>query len=119
MQSMVLVGQSRGHGAHEMAIAQSVAEVLKSHVTLEVEGIDRMYLNRYVPRLQHDRGVVGFFRHHRGHQFASSARLAPITFEIGLPHVTANELERRAALRPQPREERLRGGLLALAAHPQ
>ncbi len=62
-----------------MAIAQSVAEVLNSHVTLEVEGIDRMYLNLYVPRLQHARGVVGFFRYHRGHQFASSALMAPIT----------------------------------------
>ena len=62
-----------------MAIPQSVAEVLKSHVTLEVEGIDRMYLNLYVPRLQHERGVVGFFRYHRGHQFASSALMAPMT----------------------------------------
>lgn len=62
-----------------MAIAQSVAEVLKSHVTLEVEGIDRMYLNLYVPRLQHDRGVVGFFRYHRGQPCASSTLMAPIT----------------------------------------
>ena len=62
-----------------MAIAQSVAEVLKSHVTLEVEGIDRMYLNLYVPRLQHERGVASFFRYHRCHQFASSALMAPMT----------------------------------------
>ena len=33
-------------------IAQSVAEVLSDHVRLTVEGIDRMYLNVYVPRLQ-------------------------------------------------------------------
>ena len=65
-----------------MAIAQSVAEVLKSHVTLEVEGIDRMYLNLYVPRLQHERGVASFFRYHRGHQFASSALMAPMTREF-------------------------------------
>ena len=62
-----------------MAITQSVAEVLKSHVTLEVEGIDRMYLNLYVPRLQHAAGVASFFRYHRGHQFASSALMAPMT----------------------------------------
>ena len=62
-----------------MAIAQSGAEVLKSHVTLELEGIDRMYLNLYVPRLQHERGVSNFFRYHRGHQFASSALMAPMT----------------------------------------
>jgi hypothetical protein len=28
-----------------MTIPQSVAEILQEHVTLEVEGIDRMYLN--------------------------------------------------------------------------
>ena len=37
-------------------IAQSVAEILNDHVTLKVEGIDRMYLNVYVPTLQHERG---------------------------------------------------------------
>jgi hypothetical protein len=30
-------------------IAQSVAELLAHHVRLPVEGIDRMYLNVYVP----------------------------------------------------------------------
>jgi len=33
-----------------MSVPRSVAEVLAEHVTLEVEGIDRMYLNVYVPR---------------------------------------------------------------------
>ena len=32
-----------------MSVPRSVAEVLAEHVTLEVEGIDRMYLNVYVP----------------------------------------------------------------------
>ena len=32
-----------------MSIARSVAEVLREHVELEVEAIDRMYLNVYVP----------------------------------------------------------------------
>ena len=41
-----------------MSLPRSVAEVLKQHVTLEVEGIDRMYLNVYQPRLQTDRGVA-------------------------------------------------------------
>ena len=56
-----------------MSLPRSVAEVLKQHVTLEVEGIDRMYLNVYQPRLQTDRGVAAFFRFHRGATFASSA----------------------------------------------
>jgi hypothetical protein len=62
-----------------MTLPRSVAEVLKDHVTLEVEGIDRMYLNVYVPQLQREQGVVNFLRYHRGYQFASSAMLAPIT----------------------------------------
>ncbi len=62
-----------------MSVPQTVSEVLEKHVTLEVEGIDRMYLNVYVPQLQWDRGVVGFLRFHRGHTFASSALMAPIT----------------------------------------
>ena len=32
-----------------MSVARSVAEVLRDHVVLEVEAIDRMYLNVYVP----------------------------------------------------------------------
>jgi hypothetical protein len=62
-----------------MTLPRSVAEVLKDHVTLAVEGIDRMYLNVYVPQLQREQGVVNFLRYHRGYQFASSAMLAPIT----------------------------------------
>ena len=57
----------------------SVADILTRHVTLEVEGIDRMYLNIYVPQLQREQGVVNFFRFYRGHQFASSALMDPIT----------------------------------------
>jgi hypothetical protein len=62
-----------------MSIPRSVAEVLKDHVTLELEGIDRLYLNVYVPKLQHELGVVSFFRFHRGYTFASSALMDPIS----------------------------------------
>ncbi len=34
-----------------MSLPQTVAEVLREHVTLEVEGIDRMYLNVYVRQM--------------------------------------------------------------------
>ncbi|MGH8628603.1 MAG: hypothetical protein ACREYC_26160 [Gammaproteobacteria bacterium] len=37
-----------------MSIPQSVAGILQRHVTLEIEGIDRMYLNVYVPQLQRE-----------------------------------------------------------------
>ena len=62
-----------------MSIAQTVTEVLREHVTLTVESIDRMYPNVYVPQLQHERGVVAFFRQHRGATFTLSALMAPIT----------------------------------------
>ena len=45
-----------------MSVSRSVAEVLADHVTLEVEGIDRMYLDVYVPGLQREQGVACFFR---------------------------------------------------------
>lgn len=61
-----------------MTVARTAAEVLEGHVTLEVESIDRMYLNLYVPRLQYAQGVVGFFRN-RGFQFPSGALMQPIT----------------------------------------
>jgi hypothetical protein len=62
-----------------MSLPRTVADVLKDHVTLEVEGIDRMYLNVYQPRLQTERGVAAFFRFHRGETFASSALMDPIS----------------------------------------
>lgn len=58
---------------------RSAAEVLRDHVLLEVEGIDRMYLNLYIPRLQIVEGVLGFIRHHRGHKVPSTAMVEPIT----------------------------------------
>jgi hypothetical protein len=62
-----------------MSVTHSVTEILTEHVTLSVEGIDRMYLNVYVPRLQTDVGIASFFRFHRGHTFASSVLMAPIS----------------------------------------
>jgi hypothetical protein len=62
-----------------MTIPQSVAEILHKHVTLEVEGIDWMYLNVYVPRLQIVEGVLGFIRRHRGHPVTCTRMAEPIT----------------------------------------
>jgi len=60
-------------------IAQSVADILNDHVRLSVEGIDRMYLNVFVPRLQHEPGIVGFFREHRGQPLPSAALMRPMS----------------------------------------
>ncbi len=62
-----------------MSVTQSVAQMLRERVTLEVESIDRLYLNVYVPKLQRIGGVVGFFREMRGATFASSALMEPIS----------------------------------------
>lgn len=39
-----------------MTVARSVADVLNDHVAFEVESIDRMYLNVWVPRLAYGGG---------------------------------------------------------------
>lgn len=65
-----------------MTVARSVAEVLTDRVMLEIESIDRMYLNVYVPQLQYPGGVASFFQAHRGHPFASSALMDPISKEF-------------------------------------
>jgi hypothetical protein len=62
-----------------MSVPQSVADVLHEHVTLELECLDRLYLNGYIPQLQCEGGVVQFFRKHRGAPFASSALMGPIS----------------------------------------
>ena len=40
-------------------LPQSVSDVLRKHVTLEVECIDRMYLNAIGPRMQGDLSHAG------------------------------------------------------------
>jgi hypothetical protein len=62
-----------------MSLPRTVAEVIQEHVTLELEGIDRMYLNVYQPKLQTGQGVASFFRYHLGFPFASSALMDPIS----------------------------------------
>jgi len=62
-----------------MMVARSVAGVLRNHVDLEYEAIDRMYLNVYVPHLQTVGATVGYLRVHKGQPFASTMAVAPMT----------------------------------------
>ncbi len=62
-----------------MTLPRTVAEVLSEHVVVEVECIDRMYLNVYVPQLQFARGLVGYVHRQLGLPVASTAPLARIT----------------------------------------
>jgi hypothetical protein len=58
---------------------RTIPELLQEHVALEVECIDRVYLNGYVPTLQRSGGLVHFLCHHRGEIIPSPALLGRIS----------------------------------------
>ena len=62
-----------------MSAPRSVADVLRDRVTLQVECIDRMYLNVYQPKLQTEKNAACFFRCHRGQPVASSTLMGEMT----------------------------------------
>src|SRR6476646_2919768 len=62
-----------------MTVARTVADVLADHVVFEVECIDRMYCNVYVPQLQHAGGLLGYIQRQLGLPIASTAPLGKIT----------------------------------------
>jgi hypothetical protein len=53
--------------------------LLAEKVTLDIEGIDRMYLNLYQPMLQTGAGMAAFFKGHRGAKVASTALMGPMS----------------------------------------
>src|SRR4051794_37351623 len=62
-----------------MTVARSVADVLTDHVVFELECIDRMYLNVYVPGLQYEAGLVAYVHQQLGLPIASTAPLGKIS----------------------------------------
>ena len=90
-----------------MTLPRSVADVLADHVRLEVECIDRMYLNLYQPRLQHELGVVGFFKAHRGFPFVSSVLMDPISkaFVAGIHRFVTDQGVDLVDFRPGQRKD--------------
>jgi hypothetical protein len=56
----------------------NVNDVLDGHVTLDVECLDRIYLNAYVPNLQVAGQVVVFLTQHLGHPIPSPALFTKI-----------------------------------------
>lgn len=78
----VVILKDRRRPEPAMSIPRSVAEVIRDHVTLEVEGIDRMYLNVYQPKLQTEKQAACFFRFHRGQPVASSSLMGVMTNEF-------------------------------------
>ncbi len=61
-----------------MAAVVTVNDVLDGHVVLDVECLDRIYLNGYVPNLQVGGQVVSFLTAHLGYQIPSPAILEKI-----------------------------------------
>ena len=51
----------------------TVNEVLDGHVALDIECLDRIYLNAYVPKLQSSAQVAAFLSDHLGLPFPSPA----------------------------------------------
>src|SRR6202158_3651163 len=62
-----------------MTVARSVGDVLAEHVVFEVDCVDRMYCNVYVPQLQYAVGLIGYLQRQLGLPIASTAPLAKIT----------------------------------------
>lgn len=93
----------------------NVAQLIRDHVTLEVECVDRLYLNGYIPTLQEPGQLVCFLTQHRGHPIPSPKLLGDIiqgfhkkvkrfAKSVGIPR-TVKKLEgkNRYVLTPQGR----------------
>src|SRR5215210_6075396 len=57
----------------------TIAEILEGHVTLEVESVDRLYLNGYIPSLATAGGLTVFMREHLNKPIPSPAVLGQVT----------------------------------------
>jgi hypothetical protein len=62
-----------------MSLSQSVADVLRPHVTLELQCVDRLYLNVYQPELQRERNVYQYLRARHGAGAVSSRYFQSMT----------------------------------------
>jgi hypothetical protein len=62
-----------------MKLTHNLAELQQEHVVLELECIDRMYLNAYVPQLTTEGGIAAFCRGYLGHRFASTKQAVAMT----------------------------------------
>jgi hypothetical protein len=112
-------------------VKQTVGELLENQVVLDLEGIDRLYLNRYQPMRQTGGGVVTFFKGHRGAKVASTTLMSPMSHDFvraiqafakyeGVEIVAFAKGQRKDAVT----QERLRGfaapeGVLYIGAAPE
>ena len=73
-------------GRRILAIA-SIPELLRDHVTLEVECLDRLYLNGYIGPLATSGGLVIFLQEQLGKPVASPVLLMPFPLRTALDRV--------------------------------
>ena len=66
-------------GSSIIMVRKNVAEILTNHVTCELEAIDRMYVNAYVPSLQTGGGLVYFLKTQLGVRVPSTVMVAPMS----------------------------------------
>ena len=66
-------------GSSTIMVRKNVAEIIQNHVTFELEAIDRMYLNAYVPSLQTGAGFVYFVKTQLGARVPSTMMVAPMS----------------------------------------
>jgi hypothetical protein len=62
-----------------MTLSRAVSDVVAEHTLFEIEAIDRLLLNLYVPTLQHPRALVGYVHTQLGLPIASTAPLAAVS----------------------------------------
>jgi hypothetical protein len=60
-------------------VRKNVAEILTNHVTFELEALDRMYLNAYIPSLQTGGGFAFFVKSQLGARVPSTMLVAPMS----------------------------------------
>lgn len=102
----------------------NINDLLRDHVSLEVECIDRLYLNGYVPKLQTGGSLVRFLTDHLGQPIPSPVLLGQMTQRFvravkdfaqrrGIPIVKFKHDDRKDDLANEiRRKRRVRGGVV-------
>jgi len=92
-----------------MSVPRTVADVIDQHVVLELESLDRVYLNAYQPQLQTPKAVFRFLRQFHGQGAISSRQMKARTERFlkdinryvtrhGIPVVTFEKGQRKEDL---------------------
>jgi hypothetical protein len=73
----------------------TVNDVLDGHTALDLQCLDRIYLNAYVPKLQTSAQVVAFLSDHLGYPFPSPALFKKLGERTGTPQWWFTKADRR------------------------